>query len=29
MDQIEKDEIRRKADIENKIETAKIYAKKK
>lgn len=29
MDQIEKDEVRRKADIENKIETAKIYAKKK
>ena len=29
MDQIEKDEIRRQADLENKIETAQIYAKKK
>ena len=29
MDQIEKDEIRRQAELENRIETAKIYAKKK
>ena len=28
MDQIERDEIRRQAEIENKIETAKIFAKK-
>jgi len=29
MDQIEKDEIRRKVEVENQIETAKIYAKSK
>ena len=29
MDQIEKDEIIRKAEIENRIETAKIYAKQR
>ena len=28
MDQVDKDELRRKAEIGNKIETAKIYAKK-
>ena len=28
MDQIEKDEILRQAEIENKIQTAKIFAKK-
>jgi hypothetical protein len=29
MDQIDKDEVRRQVELENKIETAKLYAKKK
>ena len=29
MDQIEKDEVRRQAELQNKIETAKIFAKNK